>query len=91
MLTDWIKRIDAVIEIQVAEEVLVERLAGRFIKGNCGATYHKIFNPNKSRNLRPLVVVAASSTWRRCQETVKNRLPVNIKNSEPILAIGDEG
>ena len=37
MLTDLNKKIDAVIEIQVAEEVLVERLAGRFMCRNCGA------------------------------------------------------
>lgn len=34
MLTDLNKKIDAVIEIQVAEEVLVERLAGRFMCRN---------------------------------------------------------
>lgn len=79
------------IEIQVAEEVLVERLAGRFMCRNCGATYHKIFNPTK-----------VEGTCDRCgghefyqreddkPETVKNRLSVNIKNSEPILAYYDE-
>ena len=91
MLTDLNKKIDAVIEIQVAEEVLVERLAGRFMCCNCGATYHKIFNPTK-----------VEGTCDRCgghefyqreddkPETVKNRLSVNVKNSEPILAYYNE-
>ena len=91
MLTDLNKKIDAVIEIQVAEEVLVERLAGRFMCRNCGATYHKIFNPTK-----------VEGTCDRCgghefyqreddkPETVKNRLSVNVKNSEPILAYYNE-
>jgi adenylate kinase len=91
MLTDLNKKIDAVIEIQVAEEELVESLEGRFMCRNCGATYHKIFNPTK-----------VEGTCDRCgghefyqreddkPETVKNRLSVNVKNSEPILAYYNE-
>ncbi|MGX7244953.1 adenylate kinase [Enterococcus quebecensis] len=86
MLKELNKEIDAVIDIHVEEEILVERLAGRFICRTCGATYHKIFNP-------PTV----EGTCDRCgghdfyqreddkPETVKNRLAVNIKSSAPIL------
>ncbi|OJG90429.1 adenylate kinase [Enterococcus silesiacus] len=86
MLVELNKKIDAVIDIHVEEEILVERLAGRFICRSCGATYHKIFNP-------PTV----EGTCDRCgghefyqreddkPETVKNRLAVNIKGSAPIL------
>ncbi len=86
MLADLNKKLDAVIDIHVPEEVLVERLAGRFMCRNCGATYHKLFNPPKEEG-----------TCDRCgshdfyqreddkPETVKNRLAVNIKSSEPIL------
>lgn len=86
MLQELGKKLDAVIEINVPEEILVERLAGRFICKNCGATYHKIFNPT-----------TVEGTCDRCggheffqreddkPETVKNRLAVNIKSSEPIL------
>lgn len=86
MLTELNKKIDAVIDIHVEEDVLVERLAGRFICRTCGATYHKLFNP-------PTV----EGTCDRCgghefyqreddkPETVKNRLAVNIKSSAPIL------
>ncbi|WP_265455891.1 adenylate kinase [Enterococcus sp. HY326] len=87
MLKDLNKKIDGVIEIHVAEDILVERLAGRYICRNCGATYHKIFNPTK-----------VEDTCDRCggheffqreddkPETVKNRLAVNIESSAPILA-----
>lgn len=86
MLIDLNKKIDAVIEINVAEDVLVDRLAGRYICRSCGATYHKIFNPTK-----------VEGTCDRCggheffqreddkPETVKNRLTVNVKASAPIL------
>ena len=87
MLQELDKKVDAVIEIHVEESVLIERLAGRFMCKSCGATYHKLFNPTK-----------AEGTCDRCgghefyqreddkPETVKNRLAVNIKSSEPILA-----
>lgn len=87
MLKELNKEIDAVIDIHVEEEVLIERLAGRFMCKNCGATYHKIFNPPTEEG-----------TCDRCgghefyqreddkPETVKNRLTVNIKSSAPILA-----
>ncbi|MBL1224930.1 adenylate kinase [Enterococcus sp. BWR-S5] len=87
MLKELDKQIDAVIDIHVEEDVLIERLAGRFMCKNCGATYHKIFNPPTEEG-----------TCDRCgghefyqreddkPETVKNRLTVNIKSSAPILA-----
>ena len=80
------KKVDNVLNIHVASEVLIDRLAGRFICKDCGATYHKLFNAPK-----------VEGTCDRCgghnfyqreddkPETVKNRLEVNIKNSEPIL------
>ncbi|MGY3766307.1 adenylate kinase [Vagococcus vulneris] len=80
------KKIDNVLNIHVAEDVLVERLAGRFICRTCGATYHKLYNPPK-----------VEGTCDRCgghdfyqreddkPETVKNRLAVNVKNTKPIL------
>lgn len=91
MLDDLEKKIDAVINIEVPEEVLVERLAGRYICKNCGATYHKVFNPTK-----------VEGTCDQCgghefyqreddkPETVKNRLSVNVKSSEPILTYYQE-
>ena len=87
MLADLGKKIDAVIDINVPEEVLVERLTGRYMCRSCGASFHKVFKPTKVKG-----------TCDRCgghefyqrdddkPETVKNRLAVNIKNSEPILA-----
>lgn len=80
------KPLDAVINIDVDPKVLVERLSGRIICKNCGATYHKLYNPPK-----------VPGTCDRCgghefyqrkddqPETVKNRLAVNIKMNTPLL------
>lgn len=87
MLNELGKKLDAVIEIHVPESILVDRLTGRFMCRDCGATYHKVFNPTK-----------VEGTCDKCgghnfyqreddkPETVKNRLAVNVKSSEPILS-----
>ncbi|MBA1434178.1 adenylate kinase [Bombilactobacillus bombi] len=80
------KKLDAVINIDVDPKLLVERLSGRFICRNCGATYHKLYNPPK-----------VEGTCDRCgghefyqreddqPQTVKNRLDVNIKMNTPLI------
>src|SRR5699024_6133738 len=80
------KKLQRVINIHVDPESLMERLSGRYICRNCGATYHKVFNPTK-----------VEGTCDRCgehefyqrdddkPETVKNRLDVNIKMNTPLL------
>lgn len=80
------KPLAGVINIHVDPESLMERLTGRFICRDCGATYHKVFNPTK-----------VEGTCDRCggheffqreddkPETVKNRLDVNIKMNTPLL------
>ncbi len=80
------KSLNCVINIHVDPESLMERLTGRYICRDCGATYHKIFNPTK-----------VEGTCDRCggheffqreddkPETVKNRLDVNIKMNTPLL------
>lgn len=80
------KSLNCVINIHVNPESLMERLTGRYICRDCGATYHKVFNPTK-----------VEGTCDRCggheffqreddkPETVKNRLDVNIKMNTPLL------
>ena len=50
------KKIDYVINIDVDQDILMERLTGRRICKDCGATYHLIFNPSiESWNMRSLL------------------------------------
>ncbi|KRN18318.1 adenylate kinase [Lacticaseibacillus camelliae] len=83
---DLNKPLNAVINIDVKPAVLVERLSGRYICKNCGATYHKLYNPTK-----------VPGTCDRCggheffqrdddkPATVKNRLKVNIEENTPLI------
>jgi adenylate kinase len=86
ILTELGKKIDAVINIHVDKDILMERLTGRIICRTCGATYHKVFNP-------PTV----DGTCDRCgghdfyqreddkPETVENRINVNLELTQPLL------
>ncbi|KRN04270.1 adenylate kinase [Holzapfeliella floricola] len=80
------KPLQKVINIEVDPKLLVERLSGRFICRDCGATYHKIFNPTKVEN-----------TCDRCgshnfyqreddkPEVVKKRIEVNLEMNTPLI------
>jgi len=85
ILADSGRRINYVINIEVDRSILMERLTGRRICKNCGATYHLVFNPP-----------AVSGVCDRCggelyqraddnEETVENRLEVNVKQTQPLL------
>lgn len=90
ILKDLDKELDAVINIHVPESVLIERLAGRFICRNCGATYHKINHPTKVEGVCDRC--GGHEFYQREDdkpETVKKRLEVNIKNTDPILKYYD--
>ncbi|MEY8736887.1 adenylate kinase [Lactobacillus sp. AN1001] len=80
------KPLNCVINIHVDPESLMERLTGRYICRNCGATYHKIFNPTKVEGTCDCC--GEHEFYQREDdkpETVKNRLDVNIKMNTPLL------
>ncbi|BGE81812.1 adenylate kinase [Staphylococcus croceilyticus] len=79
------RNIDAVINIEVPEEELMNRLTGRRICEKCGTTYHLVFNPPK---VDGVCDIDGGKLYQREDdnpETVSNRLSVNVKQSKPIL------
>ena len=84
------RNIDAVINIEVPEEELMNRLTGRRICENCGTTYHLVFNPPKVEGICDLDGGKLYQREDDNPETVSNRLSVNVKQSKPILEYYNE-
>lgn len=90
IMSELDRNIDAVINIEVPEEELMNRLTGRRICESCGITYHLVFNPPK---VEGICDIDGGKLYQREDdnpETVANRLSVNIKQSKPILDFYDQ-
>jgi adenylate kinase len=86
MLAKSGRRLDAVIELVVDEDALIERISGRFTCAKCGAGYHDKFHPPK----KPGVCDRCGSTEfvRRKDdnpETLKARLVAYRAQTAPIV------
>ncbi len=76
---------DAVINIDVNEEELINRLTGRRVCRNCGTTYHIKFNPPK---VRTICDHCGGELYQRSDDTidtVKERLIVYKKQTLPMI------
>ncbi|MED5053353.1 adenylate kinase [Anoxybacillus rupiensis] len=85
MLTELGRSIDSVINIQVDKEILMERLTGRRICKDCGATYHLVFNPPAQSGVCDKCGGELYQREDDNAETVANRLEVNMKQAQPLL------
>ncbi|XJZ27459.1 adenylate kinase [Bacillota bacterium Lsc_1132] len=89
ILESFNKKINYVINIDVDKDILMERLTGRRICKNCGATYHLVFNPPANEGVCDR---CGGELYQRADdnaETVQNRLDVNIQQSQPLLDFYD--
>lgn len=90
ILTDLDRKLDAVLNIEVNPEILLARLTGRRICKDCGATYHLVFNPPAKSGVCDK---CGGELYQRSddnEETVGNRLEVNIEQSKPLLDFYNE-
>lgn len=77
--------IDYCININVDQSILMERLTGRRICKSCGSTYHLVFNPP---SVEGQCDKCGGELYQRAddnEETVANRLEVNVKQMKPLL------
>ncbi|MFC2949254.1 adenylate kinase [Virgibacillus sediminis] len=85
LMQDMESSIDYVLHVDVPEEKLVERLTGRRICPTCGATYHIQYNPPKEEGICDNDGSELIQRDDDKPETVKNRLAVNIEQTQPLL------
>ena len=76
--------IDAVVELQVPDEKIVNRMSGRRVHLASGRTYHIVYNPPKVGG-EPLVIRPDDE-----ESTVRNRLKVYHEQTEPLVAFYKE-
>jgi adenylate kinase len=86
MLKEKGLKLDHVIEMQVDDNALIERIAGRYACAGCGAGYHETFNPPKKSGICD---GCGSTQFARREddkpETVRARLAAYHEQTAPIL------
>ncbi len=90
-LDDIQRSLDAVLYIEVDESVLMDRLSGRFICDNCGATYHKLFNTPEKEGVCD--VCGGTEFHQRDDdkpETVEKRIAVNKDTTQELVGFYKE-
>jgi adenylate kinase len=84
LLDELDKPIDVVLNLEVPDEELVERISGRLMC-NCGASYHRTFNPPKKEGFCD---ICGGEVFQRAddkEKAVQNRLNVYTKQTEPLI------
>jgi len=88
ILAEHGRELDCVIELDVDEEALVDRITGRFTCANCGTGYH---DHHKQPKLEGVCDVCGSTEFKRRPddnaETVRTRMAEYRAKTAPILPI----
>ena len=80
------QKLNAVVEMQVDDAALVERITGRYTCGNCGAVYHDLTKPTKVSGTCD--VCGSQDLRRRADDTaeaLKTRLMEYYKKTSPLI------
>ncbi|HEY8393776.1 MAG TPA: adenylate kinase [Thermaerobacter sp.] len=77
--------LDGVLYFDVPDEVVVERLSGRRVCPECGATYHIRFDPPRESGRCDRCGAALVQRHDDREETVRERLAVYRRQTEPLV------
>lgn len=83
-------KLNAVINFEVAEDLLIDRLTGRRICRNCGAAYHLVFNPPPEKDVCGQCGGELYQRSDDAEDTAKNRLQVYNRQTEPLISFYEE-
>ena len=77
-------RFDAVVAIEIPDEKIIARMGGRRVCESCGASYHIVNIPPKKEGICDVCGGALKQRKDDDPETVKDRLAVYHKETEPL-------
>jgi len=83
-------KLDAVVDLDVADEIIEKRMTGRRACLKCGATYHIVSNPPKTEGVCDHCGGELTVRKDDQPETVRNRLKIYHQETEPLLAFYGE-
>lgn len=78
-------KLDGVINIEVRDEIIIDRLTGRLVCKKCGATFHEKFNKPKQEGICDICGGELYTRDDDKVETVKNRLDVYKNQTQPLI------
>lgn len=77
--------LDAVLDVDVPAEILIQRMVGRRVCKGCGATYHVEFNAPKQEGICDVCGTKLIQRNDDTYETAQNRLAVYDQQTAPLL------
>ena len=77
---------DSVVSLEVSDETIMERMSGRRVCPDCGASYHVVAVPPKTEGVCDKCGGNLIQRKDDAPETVKSRLEVYHKETEPLKA-----
>jgi adenylate kinase len=78
-------RLDVVLEIDVPDESIIERMSGRRVHAASGRTYHVRYNPPKAEGLDDVTGEPLIQRDDDKEETVRKRLDVYQRQTRPLV------
>ena len=81
---------DAVVSIEISDDVIEARMTGRRVCGSCGASYHVVANPPKVEGVCNICAGELVTRKDDKPETVRNRLKIFHEETEPLKHFYEE-
>ncbi|WP_024833114.1 adenylate kinase [Ruminiclostridium josui] len=78
--------LDVALLIDVKDEDIIQRMSGRRVCTNCGATYNVVFNPTKEEGICDVCKSPVIQRADDAAETVLNRLETYHKQTQPLIS-----
>jgi len=83
-------KLDAVVDLDVKDEIIEKRMTGRRTCSQCSTTYHIVANPPKTEGVCDNCGGALTIRKDDQPDTVRNRLKVYHRETEPLLGFYGE-